>query len=136
MRVLIIDDSECDRNVLSLELKALYPPMEIKGAANLHEARTALLSWLYDILFLDVRLGVDDGILFLDELRKSPHEWARKQKVIIHSGMPSPLDKAVSTELRADGYLDKTAVLGQFRDDLKRVVTPFLPKKIPQGQQV
>ncbi len=69
LQLLIIDDDSADALLLRARVSLLgRDPVVVVHAANLSEARDALRENDFDLIFLDVRMGPESGLDFLEEL--------------------------------------------------------------------
>jgi DNA-binding response OmpR family regulator len=121
VRFLIVDDDENDRNMIAIVLKDLVPEAELDLAGTVNDARRLLVAHKYDVLLLDVRLGLDDGLLFLQELRKSDHEVFRTQKAYVMSSVFTTLDKMAGAVLEVP-QVEKGINLNELRDRMGEIV--------------
>jgi len=104
-RVLIVDDETTIREQLPVAFEWAQYGFEVAGtAANGMEAMAAVEKYTPDLILLDIRMPVMDGLTFLKWLHDSP--W-RETKVLILTGY-SEFDYAI-TAMRygAMGYLNK-----------------------------
>ena len=71
--VLVVDDDPTIRLVcrLNLELDGFH----VLEAGNLTDARAAIETGTPDVLLLDVRVGIEDGIAFLHELKRAQPDF-------------------------------------------------------------
>jgi NtrC-family two-component system response regulator AlgB len=101
LRILIIDDEENIRTTLGMCLQA--DGHTVTAHDNIHDALTDVARRVFDLIFLDLRLGLDNGLDFLPTLRdQSP--WAR---VIVITAYAS-IETAVEAMKRgASDYLPK-----------------------------
>lgn len=101
LRILIVDDEANIRITLSLCLEAEGHHVVAHG--NIHEALTEASWQAFDLVFLDVRLGLDNGLDFLPQLL-AENPWA---KVVVITAYAS-IDSAVQAIKRgAADYLPK-----------------------------
>ena len=101
MDVLIIDDEETIRTTtrIAVEAEGHY----VETAADIDSARLSLREAKFDLIFLDVFLGEDDGMAFLQEiLEKLP-----RQLVVIFTAHSSVKMAIQATKLGAFDYLEK-----------------------------
>lgn len=101
LRILVIDDESNIRIQLSLCLESAGH--KVVGHANIHDA-LAEASWqVFDLVFLDLRLGTDNGLDFIPRLlAESP--WTRVVVITAYSSV----DTAVEAMKRgASDYLAK-----------------------------
>jgi NtrC-family two-component system response regulator AlgB len=107
LRVLVIDDEANIRVTLSLFLESEGHTVE--SHSNIHDALDAIAAHVFDLVFLDVRLGMDNGLDFLPQL-KAESPWA---KVIVITAYAS-IETAVEAMRRgASDYLPKPFVPAQ-----------------------
>ena len=101
LRILVIDDESNIRIQLSLCLEAAGH--HVVGHGNIHDA-LAEASWqVFDLVFLDLRLGTDNGLDFISRLL-AENPWAR---VVVITAYAS-VDTAVEAMKRgASDYLAK-----------------------------
>ena len=101
LRVLVIDDEANIRTTLSMCLEA--DGHTVVGHGDIREAMEAVARQVFDLVFLDLRLGMDNGMDFLPRLRaESP--WA---KVVVITAYAS-IETAVEAMRRgAIDYLPK-----------------------------
>ena len=71
----------------------------------------------YDLVLLDLNLGVEDGL----DLLRSLHE-RRSTRVIVVSGRKSPIDRVVGLELGADDYVCKPFHLREILARAKKAI--------------
>ena len=101
LRILILDDEATIRATLSLCLEAAAH--RVKAVGTVREALEACGSQVFDLLFLDVRLGIENGLDFMPQfLKQSP--W---MKIIVITAYAS-IETAVEAMRRgAIDYLPK-----------------------------
>jgi DNA-binding response OmpR family regulator len=111
--VLVIDDSPGIRLICRVNLEA--EGHRVVEAANLTQARAALAESDPAIVLLDVHVGPEDGLAFLDEIRASHPELP----VVLLTGSVE-IDRVRG---RADGAIAKPFEL----DELRNVVSLAAP---------
>ncbi|BCS80095.1 response regulator [Anaerocellum diazotrophicum] len=102
-RVLIVDDEKLIRKGIRTILERNLGNLEITEAMNGKEALDLLLKDKYDILFIDIRLPVMDGITVLKKIQNIK----QKPKIIIISGYDEFSYAKECMQLGARGYLLK-----------------------------
>jgi DNA-binding response OmpR family regulator len=107
------DDSPGIRLICRVNLEA--EGYRVLGAANLTQARTALAESEPAVVLLDVHVGSEDGLAFLDEIREGYPELP----VVLLTGSVE-IDRVRG---RADGAIAKPFELDELRD----AVSPFAP---------
>ncbi|HUB27794.1 MAG TPA: response regulator, partial [Tepidisphaeraceae bacterium] len=101
LRILVIDDEANIRTTLSLLLESEGHAVVARGA--IQDALEAIAERVFDLVFLDIRLGMDNGLDFLPAL-KAESPWA---KVIVITAYAS-IETAVEAMRRgASDYLPK-----------------------------
>jgi NtrC-family two-component system response regulator AlgB len=130
LRVLVVDDQPGIRTTLSIVLKV--DGHEVVCAADLTEAEAALGERAFDLVFLDVRLGADDGLDFLPRLR-AQFPWT---KVVVITAFAS-VDTAIKAMKRgAMDYLPKPFTPAQVEAITTKVAEQLrLERKIDALQQ-
>lgn len=125
MTILIIEDQPGYAALLETLIKEIVKkePIDLPfmmHAINLAEARKIIIGVKLDIIFLDVYLGIEDGVLFLREIRTS--QLISKMFVVMMSGLGRNIDMLSSEKLDCDAYLDKNLPLKELTDFLKDIV--------------
>jgi len=121
LRILIIDDEPNIRTTLSMCLQA--DDHAVVACGNINDALVEITRRVFDLVFLDVRLGLDNGLDFLPTLRaESP--WAQ---VIVITAFAS-IESAVEAMKRgATDYLAKPFTPAQIE---------MITKKVAQRRQL
>jgi NtrC-family two-component system response regulator AlgB len=109
LRILIIDDEDNIRLTLSMCLEA--DGHEVVSHDNINDALTDAASRAFDLVFLDVRLGADDGLDFLPRIR-SQSPWA---KVVVITAYASVSTAVQAMKGGATDYLPKPFTPAQVR---------------------
>jgi len=78
----------------------------------------------YDLILLDLNLGVEDGLDLLREL----HARGRS-RIIVISGRKNPVDRVVGLELGADDYVCKPFHLREVLARARKALRSFQPMK-------
>jgi two-component system OmpR family response regulator len=115
--VLIVDDDETVRHLVDQYL--LQNDFRVSGASRGAELMGVLGAQVVDLVLLDLRLGGEDGMQLLRQLR------AHSQiPVIILTGRSEEADRVMGLELGADDYLTKPfsprELLARIRTVLRR----------------
>lgn len=100
-RILLVDDDEDSIIIMRHELDS--GRYDIDWCANTDTARAMLASEEFDIILLDYRLGADDGLEFLKELRSK----ACDTPIILYTGQQDIEVEREAARLGADDYLAK-----------------------------
>ena len=122
--VLIVDDDETVRRLVNDYL--VQNDFRVSGASRGAELMGALGGQVIDLVLLDLRLGGEDGMQLLRQVR------AHSQiPVIILTGRTEEADRVMGLELGADDYLTKPF---SPRELLARIRTVL--RRTPAGQEV
>jgi two-component system OmpR family response regulator len=118
IRVLVVDDDPAMRDLLSGYLTEY--DVEVSTASGRKEMATRLREGEPDLVILDLRLGEEDGLALLREIRVRS-----ELPVIITTGhRRSEIDRVIGLELGADDYLTKPfsprELLARIRSVLRR----------------
>jgi NtrC-family two-component system response regulator AlgB len=101
LRILIVDDEANIRTTLAMCLEA--DGHTVAACVSVHEAQEAIARRVFDLVFLDLRLGMENGLDFLPALR-SECPWAQ---VVVITAYAS-IETAVEAMKRGAGdYLPK-----------------------------
>jgi NtrC-family two-component system response regulator AlgB len=115
MRVLIIDDEKSIRSSTSAALRAEGHQPEIADSATVALAK--LQEEAYDLAFLDLRLGDDDGLEVLPELKRSQPNVL----VVVFTAYASVASAVAAMQKGAFDYLEKPFTPENLRHILARV---------------
>ena len=129
-RVLIVDDETTIREQLPVAFEWAQYGFEVAGtAANGMAAMEAVRKYSPDLILLDIRMPVMDGLSFLKWLHDSPF---REPKVLIRTGY-SEFDYA-RTAMRygAAGYLNKPLDEDEIAEFLAEIAGELSEKNPPE----
>jgi DNA-binding response OmpR family regulator len=120
--ILVVDDDPSLRQMVIRYLEDHDIPT--KPASNRTELNRHLAGTIPSLIILDLRLGQDDGLDMLREIRSHSDV-----PVIITTGhRPDEIDRIVGLELGADDYITKPFSIREFRSRvralLRRAATP------------
>jgi DNA-binding response OmpR family regulator len=111
--VLVVDDDASIRLLcrINLELEG----WTVREAATLDDARAELADDAVDVVLLDVHVGADSGIEFLEELRRDhPTIAVAMLTGSVEAGAPAAVD-----ETGADAVISKPFTLDQLADTVQ-----------------
>ena len=116
LRLLIIDDEETIRRATTLTFEEMGH--HITGVSNREAALKQMEEGGFDVVFLDLKLGEDDGLEVLPELLKLD----QRLQVVVFTAYAS-IETAVEAMRRgAVDYLAKPFTPGQLRQVVDRIV--------------
>ncbi|MBI1197467.1 MAG: response regulator [Phenylobacterium sp.] len=106
LRVLAADDNPTNRKVIALMLEAAG--VEVTTVENGFEAVEAWRAGGFDMVLMDLRMPVTDGISAIREIRAEEAARGRSRTpAIVLSANTSPEDRAASAAAGADGHIGK-----------------------------
>ncbi len=114
-RVLIIDD---DDQFLEMMQDFLLDDYDVAVAEDIFDGSNLLLGEHFDLLILDIRMPVVDGIEYLKMLDKKP-EFSN-MPILVVSGEPDLAEKVASASNRA--YLAKPFHAEQLYERINRLL--------------
>jgi DNA-binding NtrC family response regulator len=113
--VLVVDDDASIRLLcrINLELEG----WTVREAATLDEARVELADGAVDVVLLDVHVGLDSGVAFLEELRRDhPHTAVAMLTGSVGIGEPADVER-----VGADAVVAKPFTLEQLSEAVRTV---------------
>ena len=106
MRILVADDNATNRKVIELMLSAAGA--QPTCVADGREAVEAWTAGAYDVVLMDLRMPVMDGLAAIRAIRAAEAASGRpRTPVIVLSANTSPQDRRASAEAGADGHIGK-----------------------------
>ena len=115
MKILIVDDEKSIRNATSLAIRSEGHDPDTADSGRI--AFLKLREEIYDLVFLDLRLGDEDGIAVLREIR-STHP---NLPIVVFTAFASVETAVTAIQAGASDYLAKPFTPGQLRHIIDRV---------------
>jgi DNA-binding NarL/FixJ family response regulator len=109
VRTLIVEDSVIFRQALKQMLWSKFPGMSIEEAANGSEALEKTSVFSPDIVFMDIRLPGESGLVITKKIKMT--DWIGKIIVLTSHELPEYMEAAYSAG--ADHFLIKGAATGE-----------------------
>jgi two-component system chemotaxis sensor kinase CheA len=103
LQLLLVEDDELQRE--RLELLLSQANFDVVSVASVKEARSAMEALVFPVVIIDRKLGDDDGIELIGELRK--HYAQHQVFLMLFSALDSDEDRRKGAEAGADEYLSK-----------------------------
>jgi DNA-binding NtrC family response regulator len=116
-RILVVDDEEALRIVLSAELEG--EGYQVTGAADGQEAINILAAKEFDLILLDIKMPNVDGF----EVLKYVKEHCPKTKVVMLTGFADLKNAIESKKLGAEDFVSKPYDLVDLLTTVERVLT-------------
>ena len=116
-RILVADDEEALRTVLSSELEG--EGYNVKSAADGQEAITLLQKNEFDLILLDIKMPNVDGF----EVLKFVKDHAPKTRVVMLTGFADLKNAIESKKLGAEDFVSKPYDLVDLLTTVERVLT-------------
>lgn len=121
IRVAIVDDHPVVRQGIGALLSSHAGIEVVGGAGTVDEAIDLLAREPVDVLLLDIRLGTDSGLRFLDTTARVPSTGgASTPAVIVLSAYDYPQYSEAALRLGAAGFVVKSAPLEELVDAIRR----------------
>jgi CheY-like chemotaxis protein len=106
LRVLLADDNPTNRKVIELMLGAAE--VAVDCVENGAEAVDAWRTQPYDVILMDLRMPVMDGLEAIRAIRAEEVQHAKPRKpIVVLSANTSPEDRLASAQAGADGHIGK-----------------------------
>lgn len=106
LKTLIVEDNPFFRKILKEKLQTPFPSMAIYEAAEGNEALQKVDSMELELIFMDIRLPGDNGILLTQKIKKRcPHT-----KVIILTSCDSPEYREAAIQAGSSCYIPKDSL--------------------------
>jgi DNA-binding NtrC family response regulator len=116
-RILVVDDEEALRTVLSTELDG--EGYKVTSAADGREAINILTSNEFDLVLLDIKMPNVDGF---EVLKFSKERWP-KTKIVMLTGFADLKNAIESKKLGAEDFISKPYDLVDLLTTVERVLT-------------
>ena len=107
MKILVVDDHPMVRKGLAASIAEENDVDEVKEASGVDDAMTALIRYRPEVMFLDLRLGNEDGLEIINRAKKQ--NISAKFIVLTSSSRKEDFQRA--QEMGADGYILKEAFI-------------------------
>jgi|2_EtaG_2_1085320.scaffolds.fasta_scaffold00972_5 DNA-binding response OmpR family regulator len=106
INILMIDDNRYDFELIEEYLSEAEDDIIITHASTYDKGMAQISNKKFDLYLLDYKLNMDDGLLFLKELREKKNTIP----VIMLSGWGNKDTDIMAMKLGADDYLDKETI--------------------------
>ncbi len=114
--ILLIEDTPMNMKMTTLVLE--HAGFTVDGAANAHEALSAVADHDYDAIVLDVRLPDMEGLELVRRLRALPA--TQNVPIVAISAWAMPEDSERALAACCDGYITKPIDVSRFADEIRQ----------------
>lgn len=118
VRVLVVDDEESVRTLISTTLSASHGSLEIDAAADGQTALQMLRAQEFGLLIADLKMSPMDGLTLIREARAH----APDLPVVIVTGLPSEESAIEAINIGVSGYLLKPFRIAQVLEVVHRAL--------------
>jgi signal transduction histidine kinase/DNA-binding NarL/FixJ family response regulator len=138
-RVLVVDDVALNRDVVSELLRA--EGCDVTCAASGHEALDILKTQHFDLVLMDIRMPVMDGLATTAAIRASRDPHRHTGPILGLTANPLPTDKPLYLLRGIDGIIEKPVEVETLRSALRQATRPTRtvvteePKRIQRLRQ-
>ena len=126
MRVLIVDDERMQAEHVASAVEACGFDCDVETTRRGGCAK--LLKGNYDIAFIDIRLGREDG---KDIIREARTKGVRTYLIVL-SSFAGPAEKHAAFEMGADDFLAKPVPIDELRMRMKAIARRLSPANEPE----
>ncbi len=118
-RILVADDNEVNQSIIKVQLEKLgYQPVVVKNGL---EVIQALEKQMFDLIFMDVKMPVMDGLEASRQITKE-HIRSERPGIIAMTGFALDEDKEKCFEAGMDDYILKPIRI----DDIRNIITRWV----------
>lgn len=124
-KILIVDDDQDDRALLSEVIQELYPNLKWTTAGNGEEALQYIQADPQPptVIFLDLNMPILNGYEFLRDYIKT--DKAKESNIIIYSTSSHPRDREITKGLGASDYLVKQSSFTELKFKVKELLSKY-----------
>ncbi|MFP1916054.1 two component system sensor kinase [Lonsdalea quercina] len=133
LRILLVDDSVVNRDIIGMMLTSLG--QDVTLAANAKEALMHGQHQSFDLVLMDIRMPVTDGILCTQQWRQDTNNLDCECMIMALSANTAPEEIARCKEAGMQHYLTKPVTLTQLADGISIAAEFQLQRDIPLKEQ-
>jgi len=133
-RVLVVDDVALNRDVVSELLRA--EGCDVTSAGSGQEALDILKTQHFDLVLMDIRMPVMDGLATTAAIRSSREPHRYKGPILGLTANPLPTDKPLYLLRGIDGIIEKPVEVETLRSALRRAALPAQPVQIEEPERI
>ncbi len=133
-RVLVVDDVALNRDVVSELLRA--EGCDVSSAGSGQEALDILKTQHFDLVLMDIRMPVMDGLATTAAIRSSREPQRHTGPILGLTANPLPTDKPLYLLRGIDGIIEKPVEVETLRAALRRVALPVQAVAIEEPERI
>ncbi|MFS8977594.1 ATP-binding protein [Cupriavidus necator] len=133
-RVLVVDDVALNRDVVSELLRA--EGCDVTSAGSGQEALDILKTQQFDLVLMDIRMPVMDGLATTAAIRSSREPHRHTGPILGLTANPLPTDKPLYLLRGIDGIIEKPVEVETLRSALRRVALSAQPVSIEEPERI
>jgi CheY-like chemotaxis protein len=135
LRILLAEDSEDNQELLTILLR-MYVPHEVKCASNGEEAIKFLKQEPFDLILMNIKMPVMDGIEATKYIRNSKtNELNSRIPIIAMTGNTSKEDRECYLEVGMNDYISKPFHSNELYSVIQRVVQNRIDYEIKESEK-
>lgn len=133
LRILLVDDSAINRDIIGMMLASLGQDVSI--AANANEALIQGQQQCFDLVLMDIRMPLIDGMECAQRWRKDANNLDPNCMIMALSANTAPEEIARCKQAGMQHYLTKPVTLAQLADKISIAAEYQLQRDIPLQEQ-
>ncbi|MCY0853781.1 hybrid sensor histidine kinase/response regulator [Cupriavidus sp. D39] len=133
-RVLVVDDVALNRDVVSELLRT--EGCDVTSAGSGQEALDILKTQHFDLVLMDIRMPVMDGLATTAAIRSSREPHRHTGPILGLTANPLPTDKPLYLLRGIDGIIEKPVEVETLRSALRQVALPAQPVAIEEPERI
>jgi signal transduction histidine kinase/DNA-binding response OmpR family regulator len=133
-RVLIVDDVALNREIVTELLRA--EGCEVVSAASGQEALDILAIKTFDLILMDIRMPVMDGLVATATIRASTEPKRHTGPILGLTANPLPTDRPLYLLRGIDGIIEKPVEVEKLRAALRQVAQPAQPVAVDEPPRI
>jgi len=133
-RVLVVDDVALNREIVTELLRA--EGCEVVSAASGQEALDTLKTKTFDLILMDIRMPVMDGLVATATIRASTEPQRHSGPILGLTANPLPTDRPLYLLRGIDGIIEKPVEVEKLRAALRKVAQPAQPVAVDEPPRI
>lgn len=122
--ILIIDDSEFDRRMITLAMQSTGLNLDFTELSNGSDVLDTMSKLEPTVTFLDIRMPGKSGFEILSEIKSAKN--LNNCPVVLVSGSDAQCDRTKASEMGASGYFKKPHTRQDYKDIANNIKQQFM----------